>query len=454
MNFKRKTFLFAILLAAFSFQSCDKMLELEPEDVIEAETALQTPEDMQRLLNSCYDVLGNVYDGNIQVMAELMGNNVSEPVNNNDLQSVYGRATDFFNSSVGARYTDLYRTIFRVNTLLTSFDLIEGLSSSERTRIEAEARFIRALCHWQVAMIWAQPYGYTPNNTHLGIVVREEPTNDALPRTSLADAYDLILSDLSFARSNLPAENGNYANSYGAHGLSAIVYMQMMQFEAAATFATTALSGTAVLDSLDRFTPNVSPETIFGIVSLGIDNRNEGLRDNFRSDNNSNPQIGFSDDFINLLNFSPTDTRIEEWVKVATGRYLVKKFDKEIFNIPLVYVTQLKLIRAEALAEVGTDLATARQDVNDIRARAFEGTNLLSESADAETIKQAAREEFRKETVCEGWWTYHLKRFGVMGEDITIRDASWDCPGMALQFPNAESSVAGFVFNPEGGCDQ
>ena len=65
----------------------------------------------------------------------------------------------------------------------------------------------------------------------------------------------------------------------------------------------------------------------------------------------------------------------------------------------------------------------------------------------------AARGELRKETVCEGHWLNHLKRFGVMGEEVEIRGASWDCPGMALQFPNGESSISGFVFNPEGGCN-
>jgi hypothetical protein len=39
-----------------------------------------------------------------------------------------------------------------------------------------------------------------------------------------------------------------------------------------------------------------------------------------------------------------------------------------------------------------------------------------------------------------------------MGEDILIRDASWDCPGMSLQFSNSENTVDGFVLNEEGGC--
>ena len=52
----------------------------------------------------------------------------------------------------------------------------------------------------------------------------------------------------------------------------------------------------------------------------------------------------------------------------------------------------------------------------------------------------------------EGAWTDQLLRRGAAGEDITSRDASWNCPGMSLQFPNNETTSAGFVLNEEGGC--
>ncbi|MGB1032375.1 MAG: hypothetical protein ACPGWM_07160, partial [Flavobacteriales bacterium] len=83
----------------FTISSCDKMLEFEPGDVILAEDALQTPEDVQRLLNSNYDVLANLYDGRVQVLSELLSDNLSFPDDNNDYQSVYGRSTNFFTST-------------------------------------------------------------------------------------------------------------------------------------------------------------------------------------------------------------------------------------------------------------------------------------------------------------------------------------------------------------------
>ena len=52
-----------------------------------------------------------------------------------------------------------------------------------------------------------------------------------------------------------------------------------------------------------------------------------------------------------------------------------------------------------------------------------------------------------------GLWVEQLQRRGAMGEDIMIRNAPWDCPGMALQFSASEGNVAGFEFNEVGGCN-
>ena len=105
------------------------------------------------------------------------------------------------------------------------------------------------------------------------------------------------------------------------------------------------------------------------------------------------------------------------------------------------------------LAQNGGDLSTAIADINAIRDRAFgEDLNDLDPASDAAAVLAAAREEYRKETLCEGWELDQAKLRGVMGEDETVRDAPWDCPGSLLQFPNSSTTAAGFILNDEGGC--
>jgi starch-binding outer membrane protein, SusD/RagB family len=436
--------------------SCDKMLEFAPGDVILAEDAINTPDDLQRLLTSTYDVLANLYGGRVQIVSELRGENFAQPDNSLDFTAIRNRETTFFTTTSGGVYTDFYYAIYRANVVMENFELVEGLEATDRLRLEAEARFVRAVCHWGAVKLYAQPYGYTAGNTHLGVPLRLESSQEPLPRTSVGDVYAAIVEDFEFAAANLPAVNGSYATSYAARGYLAEVNFLMMNWGATVAHATAVIDGGgfSLDEDLDRFeTDIVSTESVFGIVSHPNDMRSSWFRDNLRSDNNPTPQLGLSADFKFFMDLSGGDGR-NAWVTSSGVRYLCARFDgKEYFNVPLVHLSGLRLIRAEAQAEMGGDLNQAIADINAIRDRAFgAGFNDLAPDSDAETVRDAARDEYRKETICEGNWIEQLRRRGVMGEDISIQGAPWDCPGMALQFPNSETTAAGFILNEEGGC--
>ena len=449
----------SIFIAAglvFGLASCDKLLEFEPGDVILAEDAIQNADDLQRLLVSNYDVVANLYGGRVQIVNELRGPNFGAPDNSLDFTAVYNRETTFFNGINGGIYTDFYYAIYRSNVVIKNFEIVEDLDAADQIRLESEARFIRAICHWGAVKLYARPYGYTADNSHPGVPLRIAPTQDPLPRATVADVYAQIIEDLNFAAQNLPVENGVFATQHAARAYLAQVYFLMGDYAQAASHATEVIgSGAFELDDdLDRFdTELINPETIFGIVSMPFDFRSSWFRDNLRSDNNPTPQLAFSEDFAFFMSLSGGGDGRSAWLTPGT-RALVNRFnDKEYFNVPLVHLTMLHLLRAESFGELGTNLETAITDINAIRARAFgEGNNSLTSEASADEIIQAARDEYRKETACEGHWTDQLLRQGVMGEDISIRGASWDCPGMSLQFSNTESTVQGFELNEEGGC--
>ena len=138
------------------------------------------------------------------------------------------------------------------------------------------------------------------------------------------------------------------------------------------------------------------------------------------------------------------------------GKALLTRFNEHsFFNVPLIHLTQMMLIRAECHGELGSNLDQAANDLNAIRNRAgiTSEVYLLGPDATAEDIVTAARHEDRKETLGMGLWVEQLQRRGTMGEDIMIRNAPWDCPGMALQFSASEGNVAGFEFNEVGGCN-
>jgi hypothetical protein len=454
-------FILAIGLA-LGIASCEKMLEYPPEGAILAEDALKTPDDAQRLLNSCYDVIANLFDGKYQNICELMSDNMAEP-NGLDFNAVYNRETNFFTPTTNGTYGDFYYAIYRCNSLMKNFDLIEGLSDVERTRMEAEAKFIRAFCHFNVVKIWAQPYGSSPSNSHLGIILKRDASNEPLARSTVEESYAFIIEDLEYARVNLPVSNGNYATRNAALGLLAMVYFQMNNYVQAEQFASLVInSGSySMSDTLDRFptNPELNPEIVFGIVSsssgdANIDQRTDNFIGNYNAGGVLPPNLMFSNELYQFTNLNSADDRLG-WMQSSGGKYKNRRFeDKVFFNIPIIYLTELKLIRAECLGEMGGDLSVAIADINAIRDRAFGvGLNDLSTSSTASEVIVAARREYRIETMGEGKWIDQLKRIGAKGENIVVRNAPWNCPGMSLQFPNSEFTSALFVGNPEGGCN-
>lgn len=471
-NTKTLRLLAGILGCTVALTGCDRMLEFEPGDVILAEDAINNADDLQRMLNSNYDVLANVLNGRQQSIAELLTDNMARPYSSLDYTAVWNRETNFFTPTTGGLYTDFYYAIYRANVVVDSFDLVDDLDEAARLRLEAESRFVRAVCHWYLVKMWAYPYGYTTDNSHLGIPLRTDAVAPPSPRATVAEVYAQIIEDLEFAKANLPDENGPYASSMAASGFLAHIHCLRQDWSAAQTEAERVIgSGLFGLDlDLDRYEAGsdsvlagdqVNPETVFGITGgyFAVDgdsllnDRSSAFRDNFRQDNNLNPQLTFSDEIYDLFQLNAADDR-GDWIESNGVVHKVTRFDdKQFFNVPVIHLTGLHLLRAMCIAINGGDLSVAIGDVNAIRDRAFgPDLNDMPTGASAAEVLAAAREEYRKETLCEGWELDQVKLRGVMGSPETVRDAPWDCPGSLLQFPNSSTTAAGFVLNGEGGC--
>ncbi len=315
---------------------------------------------------------------------------------------------------------------------------------------------------------WAQPAGYTNDNSHLGIVLRKELSIQPVPRSSVQEAYDYILTDLDYAIANLPATNGIYADVDAAKSLKALVLFQKNDLSAALPLLDDVInSGRFTLsDSLDRYySNNCSPtskdrEFIFGFSSPGIgDNRGGTLTGAYKVNGTVQPSLTISQELYNLLSVDSTDARGKLVKVVNAGKanqfFGVSKFDDIYFGTPSITLTQLLLTRAEALARQGSNLTQAVDDINQIIARAYptNANKLLASNSDASLILSTVISERRKELFAEGDRLSNAKRMAAFYDrSATIRNSPWDCNGLVFQFPSNEKSAV-FVFNPSGGCN-
>ena len=462
----KKQIILALIAAFCALTACEDYLDVDPvgTDILRDE-ALQSPQDYENILNSCYDVIANYKNGRLQILNDLLSDDLEAPVGNADYNEVYSRDMLFFNNTIGRVYGEPYIAIMRVNSLIEALeDGSTGLSSQRQLIMEAECKFIRALGHFDVVTGWAQPFGFTANNSHPGIAVRTINDIVNLPtRESVSLAYNQIISDLEFAISNLPDNNGAYADRYAAEALLAKVYFQMNDYAQAATYASSVInSGIYSLDpsntdTLNRFRQDeISTEAIFTTVSNINDQRSGVFTGNYRTDLGVQPTLNVARDVFDLLRNDSTDQRIY-WFTVVDGgqpgEYIgLSKFNREYFSVPVLHLTDLKLLRAECLALQNTDLATAIDDVNDILERAYgDQSQNLGSNASAQTILNEARLQRRIEMIGEGDRVQSLKRRGAADENILIREAPWNCPGMILQFPISEQTDI-FPLNQTGGC--
>jgi hypothetical protein len=465
----KKTLIIAMLFA-LPMVSCKKWLDQPPTGSLR-EDLFNTASDAQETLNSCYDALAYLYDGRIQSVSELLSDNLTQPNTNNDLRSVYARQTTFFNGTTNKVYQDLYTVIWRCNTLIDNIDLIPDLDESEKTRLIAEARFLRGFCHWSAVKLWAQPYDPDTDNSHPGVPIRDKAAADPLLRSTVKEVYDFVISDLKFAKDNLPETNGIYATRYSASGVLANVYFLMSDYDNTILYCNDVINSNQfqLIDGLDRYPlisqgNNMISEFVFGTVStyydpgngsVALDRRNGSFVSNYQV-NNGIAELMLSEEFVTFFNLNQADQRIMAWTETANNRTFLKRFySAQNYSIPIIHLTELRLIRAEAQAsKMGGDLEQAREDLNAILNRAFEeGTNEVPQNATATEMRDIARQQYRIETIGEGKYVEQLRRRGALGENIIIRDAPYNCPGMAIQFPNAESTVIGFELNPEGGCN-
>ena len=110
---KKSIYIFVVVAL---FSACEKIeLTFPPDNQILAENALQTSEDLQKFLNSCYDVLANTYNGNCQNLSTLQADDVTAPNSQLDYLEVYNRNSIFFNGTIGVYYMQPYIAIYRSN---------------------------------------------------------------------------------------------------------------------------------------------------------------------------------------------------------------------------------------------------------------------------------------------------------------------------------------------------
>ncbi|MBL7831109.1 MAG: RagB/SusD family nutrient uptake outer membrane protein, partial [Saprospiraceae bacterium] len=230
-----------ILLISLSFTACnDDFLEYKPDNAFTAEDRIANKADLVTYLNGMYDALSysSTFGGQFALISELMSDGVDmSRSDNGDWQAHYSRTTDIFLGTTRTMMETAFKAIGRANNVLLNMPRITDLTDEERKRIEGECKFVRGMVHFEVVRFFGQPFGYSADNSQLGIAPRLSYGTEVVNRATVGEVYQIAIKDLKEAASMLPGTNGNYATSWAAKAMLAKIYFQMNDFQNAYAYA-------------------------------------------------------------------------------------------------------------------------------------------------------------------------------------------------------------------------
>lgn len=408
----------SVLTTGLWLSSCTGKLDIKPVTSISAGQALTTASDLNALLVGAYDAIGsgNLYGGNLQRDAELLGDSgdITWTGTFAAPQQMYTKRILVNNDQVDVTWTDAYRAINIANTVLANLNLA---ASSDRNRIEGEAKFIRASLYFELVRVYAKTWGDGDNNANLGVPIVLTPTtaidaSNNVPRSTVAAVYTQVIQDLTDAESKLPATNGFFAAKGAAAAQLSRVYLQKLDYTNAAAAANRVITGgqyelvniEQVFDLRTNINGVNTAETIFAIQITDQDGTNNLNTFYGASEYGGRGDIEVNESF--LSNFGASDLRGQLFYQDDIGAIRTAKYLNQYGNVQVLRLAEMYLTRAEANFRAGTSVgATPLADINEIRTRAG-ATTLTAAQLTAAIILQ----ERRRELAFEGTLLHDIKR--------------------------------------------
>ncbi len=420
----RIKYTFIVLL--MSLISCEDVIDIQPQDTIPTDRAIENIEDAEQALLGVYSIAGGYYNGDYFLTPDIMADHVRlAPDNLGGYTTEYTwayQATGAGGNPQTNIWNDAYSTINRANVLLGRLDDIAG-GVNVKNQIRGEALAWRAMAHFDLVRLYAQPYGATADASHLGIPVMLVSEISTPPRQTVSTVYNQVLQDLSEAKGllNQNSPSKTRITQQAVTALMARVYLYQGNYQQAIASATEVINASSLV-SLTDFPDmwingegeNVN-EVIFKLSEIpGV---GTSLGQNLWRE--STDQVSWKPSNQLLALYDPVnDVRYDTYFLIREptdeGSDVIQKYQGNgdgIVDLILLRTAEMYLIRAEAYLETSqNDLAMA--DLNTLRANRIEGYDPNTPTLGTAALRNAIATERQKELAYEGHRWFDLRRTG------------------------------------------
>jgi hypothetical protein len=388
---KRK--IIAITFITFFIASCDKKLDLLPQQSVAEEVALNSDGNVKKVLNGAYDAVssGNLYGGNIQLYSELLGANgeIRWEGTFNQPREIWSKAMLKTNSFISATWLSAYNTINVANNIISAIPVV---IAADQNRVKGEALFLRGSMYFELVKLFAKPYSAGSVATNKGVPIILTPTRgiDAasyVARSTVEQTYTQIIADLVEAEGLLPAVNPGstaitrmvYATKAAAAAMLSRVYLQMEKWvearDAADRAITVALANTRVLSTTYAGAFNNTVNSAEYLFAMQISSQDGANNMHLYW---SIPTYGGRDGDVSvqaphMALYDPIDARRALFYTGPGTSTTVRsgKWQLQYRVLPIIRLAEMYLTRAEANFRAGTTTgSTPLVDINRTRQRA------------------------------------------------------------------------------------
>jgi starch-binding outer membrane protein, SusD/RagB family len=425
-----KYFLFSGLVALV-FSSCRKDVDLVPSDVILAQNAFKTVNDLNQGALGTY---GTVLARRPIYLSAMLSDEARQGSGSEyrGVGAILYRwehtsdAQDFRDAENGGVWTNMYSVIDRANRVIAAADSItigNATESSTRDRIKGEMLALRAYAHLELLRTYATTYDpAAPGIPYQSRYVTPAEVSSYRPsRDPSGTVITNIEADLSQARGLIPANFSDISRitRNGVIAIQARTALYSRNWDSAASRATfvinaqplTPRASYAALWTTRNLANNQNTEVIW---KLNIAQANVGAAvGSLFQDANGAQQFAPSQKL--LSSYDTTDIRYTTFYRTSP-RPLLAKYgyiapgvtDNFVYDIKMLRTSEMYLIRAEARAELG-NLAGAAADINALRAQRVAVSTPAVYTTLADAIADIYLERYR-ELAFEGHRYFDLKR--------------------------------------------
>lgn len=439
----KKTIIYVALAVVTLLTSCDGFLTVNEKGKSTIPSFLSDPSGLRAGLLGAYTKYYASYDNEFLKYPEVAGNMVSLNLSSgSSMQDQY----NFVPNPISA--TTSYYIWYRLGEALANTNNIikyaPDVASDYPTQkaaidnILGQAYVLRALCHFDLCRVYAQPYNYTADASHLGVPVVNAPLgpNDVLPRSSVKEVYAFILDDLAKASALLTdshASDVHYVSLQAVNALYSRVYLYMEDWDKALSYAKLAINGESLAPSADYLDmyDNLSTrgEAIFRLSGADITGKQKDFYASECLPADTLLSLYDTDDVRLQLIYKDGVKQCKKYTATTIPDAQTKREDPIVFRLSEMYLNA-----AEAACHVAGSTAEARQYMQLLLERnigADKAAQVLAATTD-DNLLALVQQERVKELCFEGHNFFDITRWK---QDL-VREYATNSTVRTLTYPN------------------